>query len=73
MFLTAKNRFNSDFETLNLGNYVLRVDYFYEEKEKYQYELFLLLQYKSQTGAKIAIINFKIYKNLRSSQVSAFL
>jgi len=73
IFLTAKDDVSSNFNNLNLRNYVLGIGYFYGDEEKYQYEPSVMLQYKDQTGEKIADINFKIYKNLTNTQVWAAL
>ena len=75
-YFTIKNVFltgDSDTEQLNLRNYVLGVGYFYGDKEKYQYEPSLMFQYKDQTGESIVDANFKLYKNLRKSQIWAAL
>jgi len=67
--LTAKDQVSSDFNTLNLRNYILGAGYFFGNKEKYQFEPSMMFQFKEQTGEKIADVNFKVYKNLKKTQV----
>lgn len=73
VFLTAKEEASSNFNNLNLRNYVLGVGYFYGDESNYQYEPSIMFQYKDQIGEQIADINFKIYKKLSKAQVWAAL
>ena len=73
LFLTAKDQVTSNYNGLNLRNYIVGVGYFYGNKDTYQYEPSVMFQYKDQTGEKIADVNFKIYKNLKNTQVWATL
>lgn len=73
IFLKAKDELTAGFDNLNLRNYILGVGYFYGNKDTYQYEPSIMLQYKDQTGEKITDINFKIYKNLKKAKVWAAL
>ena len=69
IFLTARDAVTSDFNSLNLRNYILGAGYFFGNKEKFQYEPSFMFQYKDQTGETIADINFKVYKQLKSAQL----
>jgi len=73
ILLSAKNNVNSNFESLNLRNYIIGAGYFFGEKEKLQFEPSVMLQYKEQTGEKIGDLNFKVYKNFSTTQLWAAL
>ncbi|MDY0780878.1 type IX secretion system membrane protein PorP/SprF [Tenacibaculum sp. IB213877] len=73
IFLTAKDNLKSEYEALNLRNYILGAAYFFGDENKFQFEPSLMFQYKDQTGEKIADINFKAYKKLGKSQLWAAL
>ncbi len=68
ILLSAKNSVNSDYESLNLRNYILGTSYFFGDKEKIQFEPSLMFQYKDQTGEKIGDLNFKAYKSFNATQ-----
>lgn len=71
IFLTAKDRLRSEFDALNLRNYILGGAYFFGDRTKLQFEPSLMLQYKEQTGEKNVDLNFKIYKSFRKTQLWA--
>ncbi len=73
ILLSAKNNLNSNFESLNLRNYILGVGYFFGDENKLQFEPSIMFQYKEQTQEKIGDINFKVYKTLQSVQLWAAL
>ncbi len=69
ILLSAKNSLNSNFESLNLRNYILGGGYFFGDKERLQFEPSFMFQYKEQTGEKIGDLNFKVYKSLNNAQL----
>lgn len=69
IFLTAKNNLKSEFNALNLRNYVLGAGYFFGEEEKIQFEPSFMFQYKEQTSEKTLDVNFKAYKKFRQAQL----
>ncbi len=73
IMLSAKNDLNTDFESLNLRNFILGAGYFFGDKDELQFEPSVMLQYKNQTGEKIADLNFKIYKQYDATQLWAAL
>ncbi|MFD0992606.1 PorP/SprF family type IX secretion system membrane protein [Tenacibaculum geojense] len=73
IFLTAKNSLSSEFDALNLRNYIIGGGYFFGNADKFQFEPSLMFQYKDQTGEKTADLNFKVYKKLGNSQLWAAL
>jgi len=73
IFLTAKDQVTSNFNSLNLRNFILGAGYFFGNKDKYQFEPSAMFQFKDQTGEKITDVNFKIYKNFKKTQVWAAL
>ncbi len=62
ILLSAKNNLNSNFESLNLRNYIIGASYFFGDKEKIEFEPSIMFQFKEQTGEKIGDINLKVYK-----------
>ena len=73
IMLSAKNDLNPDFESYNLRNYIIGAGYFFGDEDKLQYEPSVMLQYKDQTGEKIADLNFKVYKQFEATQLWAAL
>ena len=71
IFLTAKNNLRSEFDALNLRNYIIGAGYFFGDQSKYQFEPSIMIQYKEQTSEKIVDFNFKVYKNFKKSQIWA--
>ncbi len=69
IFLSAKNSLNSEFDALNLRNYILGAGYFFGDNTKLQYEPSFMFQFKEQTGEKVADINMKVYKRLKKAQI----
>lgn len=73
IMLSAKNDLNPDFESYNLRNYIVGGGYFFGDADKLQFEPSVMLQYKDQTGEKIADLNFKVYKQFETTQLWAAL
>ncbi|MGB1042315.1 MAG: PorP/SprF family type IX secretion system membrane protein [Tenacibaculum sp.] len=73
ILLSAKNSVNTDYESLNLRNYILGASYFFGDKEKLQFEPSVMFQYKDQTGEKVGDLNFKVYKSFDTTQFWAAL
>ena len=73
IMLSAKNDLNPDFESYNLRNYIIGAGYFFGDEDKLQYQPSVMLQYKDQTGEKIADLNFKVYKQFEATQLWAAL
>ncbi|WBX76090.1 type IX secretion system membrane protein PorP/SprF [Tenacibaculum ovolyticum] len=73
ILLSAKNNLNSNYESLNLRNYIFGASYFFGDEDKLQFEPSLMLQYKAETGEKIGDLNFKVYKKFKTSQLWAAL
>ncbi|WP_299835287.1 type IX secretion system membrane protein PorP/SprF [uncultured Tenacibaculum sp.] len=73
IFLTAKSNLNSEFDALNLRNYILGAGYYFGKNSKLQYEPSFMVQYKEQTGEKIVDLNVKVYKQLKGSLLWAGL
>ena len=69
ILLSAKSNLNSNFESLNLRNYIIGGAYFFGDENKIQFEPSFMLQLKEQTSEKIADINFKVYKKLSNMQL----
>ncbi|CAM1344873.1 PorP/SprF family type IX secretion system membrane protein [Tenacibaculum amylolyticum] len=69
IFLSAKDNLTSEFDALDLRNYILGAGYFFGDKTKLQYEPSLMFQYKEQTQEKILDLNVKVYKTLKKSQL----
>ncbi|WP_442267567.1 PorP/SprF family type IX secretion system membrane protein [Tenacibaculum sp. ZS6-P6] len=67
IFLTAKDNLNSEFDALNLRNYILGAGYYFSKNEKFQFEPSFMFQFKEQTGEKIVDLNMKLYKKLKGS------
>ena len=73
IFLTAKNNLASEFEALNLRNYIIGAGYYFSKGAKLQYEPSFMFQFKEQTGEKIVDLNIKVYKKLKGSLLWAGL
>ncbi|WP_299623074.1 type IX secretion system membrane protein PorP/SprF [uncultured Tenacibaculum sp.] len=73
IFLTAKSNLNSEFDALNLRNYILGAGYYFGKNSKLKYEPSFMVQYKEQTGEKIVDLNVKVYKQLKGSLLWAGL
>lgn len=71
IFLSAKDKLTSEFDALNLRNYILGVSYFFGKEKKIQFEPSVMLQFKEQTSEKIIDANFKAYKNIDNAQLWA--
>lgn len=68
ILVTGKSKLKSEYDALNLRNYILGVGYFFGNKSKLQFEPSLMLQYKEQTSTKLLDLNFKAYKKIASAQ-----
>lgn len=73
LLLSAKNNLNSSLEPLDLRNYIFSAGYFFDYREKVQFEPSLMLQLKEGTGEVIADFNIKAYKNFNKAQLWAAL
>ena len=73
LFLSAKNNVNSNFESLNLRNYIIGAGYFFGKESELQFEPSFMFQFKEQTNEKVADINLKLYKKIRNTQFWAAL
>lgn len=71
IFLSAKDKLTSEFDALNLRNYILGVSYFFGKEKKIQLEPSVMLQLKEQTSEKVIDVNFKAYKNIDNAQLWA--
>lgn len=69
IFLSAKNNVTSEFESLNLRNFIVGGSYFFGGEGSYKFEPSFMFQHKEQTEENIADINFKIYKKYTKSQI----
>lgn len=68
VLLTAKSNFKSEYDALNLRNYVLGAGYFFRNMPKFQLEPSFMFQYKEQTGEKVLDLNVKVYKKMKKAQ-----
>jgi len=71
LLLSAKNNLNNSLEPLDLRNYILSAGYFFDYREKVQFEPSFMLQLREGTGEKIADFNIKVYKKLNKSTLWA--
>lgn len=71
IFLSAKDKLASEFDALNLRNYILGGSYFFGKEKKIQFEPSVMLQFKEQTSEKIIDANFKAYKDISNAQLWA--
>lgn len=67
IFLTAKDNLTSEFDALNLRNYIIGAGYYFGDDSKLKYEPSFMFQFKEQTGEKIVDLNMKVYKKLKGS------
>lgn len=73
LFLSAKGGINSQFESLNLRNYIFGAGYFFGDKDKLQYEPSMMLQFKEGTSENYLDVNMKVYKQFEKTQLWAAL
>lgn len=71
LLLSAKNNLNNSLEPLDLRNYIFSAGYFFDYREKVQFEPSFMLQLREGTGEKIADFNIKVYKKLNKSTLWA--
>lgn len=69
ILLAAKNDLKSEYDALNLRNYVVGAGYFFGEKSKIQFEPSFMFQYKEQTSEKLLDLNLKVYKRFKMAQL----
>lgn len=69
IFLSAKNNLTSEFESLNLRNFIVGAGYFFGNEDKYQFEPSFMFQHKEQIEESILDVNFKVYKKFTKSQL----
>jgi hypothetical protein len=73
LLLSAKNNLNNSLEPLDLRNYIFSAGYFFDYREKIQFEPSLMLQLREGTGETIADFNIKAYKKLSKATLWAAL
>jgi type IX secretion system PorP/SprF family membrane protein len=73
LLLSAKNNLNNSLEPLDLRNYIFSAGYFFDYREKIQFEPSLMLQLREGTGETIADFNIKAYKKLNKATLWAAL
>jgi len=69
LLLSAKGNTNTNFESLNLRNYIVSAGYFFGNEAAVQFEPSLMFQYKERTGETLADFNLKVYKTLDNLQL----
>lgn len=69
LLLTAKNNLNTNFEPLNLRNYILSFGYYFGRDRQVQLEPSLMFQFRQGTGDRIADINLKAYTTVNKLQL----
>ncbi|SNR14512.1 PorP/SprF family type IX secretion system membrane protein [Tenacibaculum jejuense] len=67
IFLTAKDNLTSEFDALNLRNYIIGAGYYFNNDKKLQFEPSFMFQFKEQTGEKVVDLNVKAYRKLKGS------
>lgn len=72
LLLTAKNNVNVS-EPVDLRNYIFSIGYFFGEDSTIQLEPSVMLQFRENTGERIADLNLKAYKMFRDTQFWAAL
>jgi type IX secretion system PorP/SprF family membrane protein len=73
LLLSAKNNLNNSLEPLDLRNYVFSAGYFFDYRNKVQFEPSFMLQLREATGEAIADFNIKAYKKLNKATLWAAL
>ena len=73
LLLSAKNNLNNSLEPLDLRNYVFSAGYFFDYRNKIQFEPSFMLQLREATGEAIADFNIKAYKKLNKATLWAAL
>jgi type IX secretion system PorP/SprF family membrane protein len=67
IMLSARNLYNSDYESLNLRRYLLSIGYYfdyYKNDENIEFEPSIMIQYIERTHEKFVDFNMKVYKEL---------
>jgi len=73
LLLSAKNNLNNSLEPLDLRNYIFSAGYFFEYRNKIQFEPSFMLQLREGTGETIADFNVKAYKKMSGATLWAAL
>lgn len=73
LLLSAKNNLNNSLEPLDLRNYILSAGYYFETRNKINFEPSFMVQFREGTGEAIADFNIKAYKNVKKAQLWAAL
>ena len=73
LLLSAKNNLNNSLEPLDLRNYIFSAGYFFDYRNKIQFEPSFMLQLREATGEAIADFNIKAYKKLNKATLWAAL
>ncbi|WP_440880103.1 PorP/SprF family type IX secretion system membrane protein [Tenacibaculum sp. C7A-26P2] len=68
ILLSAKGQLNSEFESLNLKNFIISAGYFFGNEKRIQLEPTMMLQYKDHTGEKVLDLNMKFYKKIKNNR-----
>lgn len=69
LFLSSKNYLKSEFDAVDLRNYVLGFSYFFSNPGKIELEPSVLFQVKEHTGEKWIDLNLKVYKEIEQSRL----
>ncbi len=64
LLLSAKDNLNTNFEPLNLRNYVLSFGYYFGRDKKVQLEPSVMFQFRQGTGDRIVDLNIKAYTDV---------
>jgi len=67
LLLSAKNNLNNSLEPLDLRNYIFSAGYFFNYRDKVQFEPSFMLQLREGTGETIADFNIKAYKKFNNA------
>ena len=73
LLLSAKNNLNNSLEPLDLRNYIFSAGYYFDYRNRIQFEPSFMLQLREGTGEKIADFNIKAYKDVKFAQLWAAL
>lgn len=71
IMLTARNLYDSFYESLNLRRYLFTAGYYFGEGKSFQFEPSVMGQIVERTGEKFVDFNLKVYKNIGDAQLWA--
>lgn len=69
LFLSARNNYNDQFESLNLRKYLFTFGYYFGEEKRIQWEPSVTGQWKERIGDKFLDFNLKAYKTVNNSRI----